>query len=183
MVVHWDPDSLDVADVAGTAADDSDPADSAAVDYILAEGIGLGHYDRNPDQVDHYVSRQCRQRTEDTEEPTSNPCGPEGCLRHRPRIGPLADRAESLRVVEAHKGSPGLGACSHLGHRHIEERETDTPVVRKVAAGHTVAVGHSPGTDCDAGPDEGWETELRSSEEVDCRDSTWRMCRQRTIGW
>ena len=182
MVVHWDPDRTDVADVADTAADGSDPGDSAAVDYILAEGIGLGHYDRNPDQVDRYMICQCRQRTEDTDAPTSSPYGPEGCLRHRPRTGPLADRAESLRVVEVHKGSLGLEAYSHLGRHHIEERETDTPVVRKAAAGHTVAVGHSPGTDCDAGPDEGWETELRSSEEVDCRDSTWLICRQRTTG-
>lgn len=120
--------------------------------------------------------------SECTAEHTNNLCDPEGYLRHRPRIGLLADRAESLHVVEVHKDSPGPETCNHLVHHHIEEPETDTPVVRKVA-GHRVAAGHSPETDRDADPDEGWETELRSSEEVDCRDSTWSIIRQRTNGW
>ena len=176
--MHWDLDSAVVAD---TAADDSDSGDNAVVDCILAEGIGLEHYDRNSGQVDRYVIRQCWPKPEETEEPTNNQYGPEGCLHHRPHTGPLADRAESLHVVEVHKDSPDLGAYSPLGHHHIEEPETDTLVARKVA-GHTVAAAHSLGTDRGAGPDEGWETELRSSEEVDCRDSTWSIFRQRTNG-
>lgn len=175
--MHWDPDSAVVAD---TAADDSDSGDNAVVDCIL-EDIGLEHYDRNPGLVDRYVICQCQLKPEDREEPTNNPYGPEGYLHHRPHIGPLADRAESLHVVEVHKDSPGQGAYSRLGHHHIEAPETDTLVVRKVA-GHMVAAAHSLGTDRGAGPDEGWETELRSSEEVDCRDSTWSIFRQRTNG-
>lgn len=184
MVVHWDPDKSDAveaADAADTAADDSDPADSV-VDCILAEGIGLEHYDRNPEEVHRYIIRQCRRRTEDSGEPTNTPYDPVGCLRHRRHIGHLADRAESLHVAEVHTDSPGLEAHSHLGHPHIEEPETGTLVVRKVA-GHKVAAGHSPGTDRDAGPDEGWETELRSLEEVDCRDSTWLISGRRTTEW
>lgn len=96
-----------------------------------------------------------RLRSEGTEELTNNPCGPGGYLRHRPRIGPLVDRAESLRVVEVHKDSPGPEVYSHLEHHHIEGLETDSLVVRKVAGHKVAAVGHSLGMDRDAGPDEG----------------------------
>lgn len=52
MVVHWDPDSAVAADI---AADDSGSGDTAVVGCILAERIGPEHYDRNPEQVDHYI--------------------------------------------------------------------------------------------------------------------------------
>lgn len=85
----------------------------------------------------------------------------------------------------AHKDSLGLEADSHLEHHRTEEPETDTLVVHKVAghtiAGHTVA-GRNLGTDRDAALDEGWETELRSSEAVGCRDSTWLICGRRSTG-
>lgn len=152
------------------AADYSDREDIVA-DCILAEGIGLGHYDRSPEQVHRWFHRQCRANTEGSEELTNNPYDPGGYLRHRLRIGRLVDHAESLLVAGVHTDSLGPEAYSHFGHHRTEEPETDTLVVRKVA-GRKVA-GHSPETDREAALDEGWEKESRSWEEVDCRDSTW----------